>query len=262
MTESTTKARHRATRRPMTNLAAGESSTLRRGLAAVAASGLMLTVAATGAGAAPADADTQALPKVDVSAAAEQAVTAMVTTPTVAVPADISWSVETVAAAEATPAPEPEPEPEPAPVVERGNQAASRAGERPQLASAPAAEPKAQAATPAPSASASAIVNYARQFVGTPYVYGGSTPSGFDCSGFTQYVFAKFGINLPRSSSAQANAGVKVSAAEAQPGDLVWWPGHIGIYTGNGNHIAARNPGTALHESPIYNANPTFIRVA
>ena len=105
------------------------------------------------------------------------------------------------------------------------------------------------------------MVNIARQYLGTPYVYGGNSPGGFDCSGFTQYVFAQVGVSLPRSSSQQRNAGTVVSAAEARPGDLVWGPGHVGIYTGNGNHIAARNPGTPLSEGPIYMANPVFIRV-
>jgi cell wall-associated NlpC family hydrolase len=109
--------------------------------------------------------------------------------------------------------------------------------------------------------SSSAIVNYARQFLGTPYVWGGTTPAGFDCSGFTQYVFRNFGIELPRTSSGQSTVGTRVSAADARPGDLVWWPGHVGIYTGNGNNIAARQPGTPLTEGPIYNSNPTFIRV-
>ena len=115
------------------------------------------------------------------------------------------------------------------------------------------------APAPAPAVSSSAIVNYARQFLGVPYVWGGTTTSGFDCSGFTQYVFAHFGINLPRTSSAQATAGTRVSAAEARPGDLVWWPGHVGIYTGNGNNIAARQPGTPLTEGPIYHSSPSRI---
>lgn len=100
---------------------------------------------------------------------------------------------------------------------------------------------------------AGSIVTYARQFVGTPYVYGGTTPAGFDCSGFVQYVFAQFGYSLPRTSGAQAAVGHRISAAEARPGDLVvWGTHHIGIYTGNGNHIAAHKPGVPLSESALY----------
>ena len=73
-------------------------------------------------------------------------------------------------------------------------------------------------------------------------------------------------VRAKRSSftlaSAQAGASYRVSAAEARPGDLVWWPGHVGIYTGNGNNIAARQPGTPLTEGPIYHSSPTFIRVS
>ncbi|WP_255411513.1 C40 family peptidase [Georgenia sp. SYP-B2076] len=271
MTSSTTMtgARHRVARRPSTPLTTfGQrlaGSNVRRGVAAVASSGLVLTMAATAAGATTNQAAAQ--PKADVSSVTAEAMTAMVTTPTVTVPATIEWSVEPVAA-KATPAPEPEP----APVVERATRpapAASRSNERAALATAATAAPAtaaAPAAAPAAaapaSASASQIVNIARKYVGTPYVYGGTTPAGFDCSGFTAYVFAQAGINLPRTSSAQRAAGTVVSAAQARPGDLVWGPGHVGIYTGNGNHIAARSPGTGLHESPIYLKNPVFIRVA
>ena len=107
----------------------------------------------------------------------------------------------------------------------------------------------------------SEVINIARQYVGTPYVWGGSTPAGFDCSGFVQHVFVQVGIDLPRTADLQAGAGEEIPAEEAVSGDLVWWPGHIGIYTGEGNHIAARSPGTLLYESPIYLDDPTFIRV-
>jgi cell wall-associated NlpC family hydrolase len=256
------RGRHRAARRPSTPLSSLVSGpTARRSLLTVASSGLAITMAATTAAAAPESGSTQALPQVDVTSLTSEALSAMVTTPSVSVPADVTWSVEEVAA-EATPAPEPEP----APVVERAS-APARTAERAPLAApaaqaAPAAAPAAAAPAPAASASASAIVNIARQYVGTPYVSGGAAPGGFDCSGYTQYVFAQVGISLPRTSAEQRHAGTVVSAAEARPGDLVWGPGHVGIYTGNGQHIAARSPGTALYESPIYMSNPIFIRVA
>ncbi|TWW12648.1 gamma-D-glutamate-meso-diaminopimelate muropeptidase [Dellaglioa algida] len=98
------------------------------------------------------------------------------------------------------------------------------------------------------SYSASKVISVAKSYIGTPYVWGGSTPSGFDCSGFTQYVFAKVGINLNRNTIGQESNVTKKSTAAAQPGDLLFWGAqgstyHVGIYLGGGQYIAAPEPG-------------------
>jgi cell wall-associated NlpC family hydrolase len=92
------------------------------------------------------------------------------------------------------------------------------------------------------------VVADAYQLLGIPYVWGGSSLRGFDCSGLTQYVMAKNGVNIPRTASAQSRAGKYVKLSDAQPGDLVCWdsPGtshHIGIYIGGGKYIHAPRPG-------------------
>jgi len=95
------------------------------------------------------------------------------------------------------------------------------------------------------------LLNIALRFGGVPYVWGGETPAGFDCSGFIQYVFRQIGVNLPRTADVQYELGRKVLQSELQPGDLVFFetyePGasHDGIYVGDGNFIAA-NSGTGV----------------
>lgn len=92
------------------------------------------------------------------------------------------------------------------------------------------------------SGSGSSVVDYATQFVGNPYVWGGtSLTGGADCSGFVQSVYANFGVSLPRTSYEQQNAGTEVSYADAQPGDLICYGGHVAIYMGNGRIVHASN---------------------
>ena len=104
-----------------------------------------------------------------------------------------------------------------------------------------------------PKQSSSEVVNIARTLLGIPYVYGGSSPSGFDCSGFTQYVFGKAGISIPRTASAQQNAATPVS--NPQPGDLVFFGSpawHVGIYTGHGMMIDSPRSGKSTSERAIF----------
>ncbi|HEX2927378.1 MAG TPA: NlpC/P60 family protein [Ruminiclostridium sp.] len=96
-----------------------------------------------------------------------------------------------------------------------------------------------------PTSQAASLISTAKSFTGVPYVWGGTTPSGFDCSGFTQYVFARSGISLPRTAAEQFNAGTYISNVDLRAGDLVFFttykpgPSHLGIYLGNGNFIHA-----------------------
>lgn len=98
------------------------------------------------------------------------------------------------------------------------------------------------------------VISYARQYLGTPYVYGGTSPSGFDCSGFVQYVYKNAaGISLPRTTYDQIGVGSRVSQDQLQPGDLVFPDtGHVGIYIGGGQMIHASKPGDVVKISSVW----------
>nr|WP_303788666.1 C40 family peptidase [Bifidobacterium catenulatum] len=134
-------------------------------------------------------------------------------------------------------------------------QPASRSSERAGISSVPTA--------PA-SATGQALADYALQFQGYPYVSGGNTPSGWDCSGFVQWVFAQFGVSLPHYSGAQMSVGTAVgSIAEAAPGDIIVNTQHAAIYIGNGMVINALNPaqGTQVTSLAVFSGGYAIRRV-
>lgn len=120
----------------------------------------------------------------------------------------------------------------------------------------------------APMPSGSTVAASAEQYLGVPYVWGGSSPQGFDCSGLVQYVYGQFGIGLPRTTLEQVNSGTAVpNLSQALPGDLVFFPGadgtasapgHVGIYLGNGQMIAAPETGENVRIQPV--GDPVAIR--
>ena len=132
---------------------------------------------------------------------------------------------------------------------------ASRSSERADISSVPTA--------PA-SATGQALADYALQFQGYPYVSGGNTPSGWDCSGFVQWVSAQFGVSLPHYSGAQMSVGTAVgSIAEAAPGDIIVNTQHAAIYIGNGMVINALNPaqGTQVTSLAVFSGGYAIRRV-
>ena len=164
--------------------------------------------------------------------------------------AEESTATETPSAQEESTTPAPQPAQE-APAAEEEPEAPAAAEE------APAAE--------APAASTYGdVLSTAAKYVGTPYVWGGKSPSGFDCSGFVQYVFKEaYGIDVGSWTVPQESAGTRISVSEAQAGDLYFWGDagstyHVAIATGGGNFIHASQPGTPLGYNNIQNFTPQF----
>ena len=180
------------------------------------------------------------------------------------VPAALAVTVGAPSAAQAPLAPQtfgkigftgvvkPKPKPVAVPVVVRPAVAVSRSTTR-----APISAQQAPVAAPA----SAGVLGIAASLAGIYYVYGGTTPAGFDCSGYTQYVFAKAGISLPRTSQAQQAAATPVS--NPQPGDLVFFgspAGHVGIYAGNGMMWDSPHSGTTTGLHAVWSSSATYGR--
>jgi cell wall-associated NlpC family hydrolase len=110
-----------------------------------------------------------------------------------------------------------------------------------------------EGATVVPSSSYGGAVGVAMSQLGTPYVWGGGAPGGFDCSGLVAYAYAKVGVSLPHSSYAQWSSGVPVPSDQLQPGDLVFFNGlgHVGIYIGGGQFVHAPHTGDVVKVSSM-----------
>ena len=117
--------------------------------------------------------------------------------------------------------------------------------------------------TAVPASNYGSVTAYAQSFIGVPYVWGGSTPAGFDCSGLVQYVYAQFGKSLPRATTGQEYAGTQISVEEAQPGDLYFWGSrgstyHVAIALGGGSFVHAPQPGENVKIGSVSSFRPSF----
>ena len=158
-----------------------------------------------------------------------------------------------------TPAPVVNTQPAPAPVTQTPTVSDTPKVPEPVVTPAPVVEPQ----PAAPTQSVSSVISIAQQYIGVPYVWGGSTPSGFDCSGLVQYVYKQAGISLPRVTSQQEYMGTKISLYALQPGDLVFWgtrgnTHHVAIYIGNNQYVHAPQPGQAVQVGSFSWFKPDF----
>lgn len=240
MATTTTRARHRAASKPVTPLDSLKEIDGRKGLIAAATTSLALgTIWAGTAMASPESADntTKAAPvATQVGNAVSQAHLAVAANPEVTAPEGVAWTASEVELPAAAP--------------QQNNTRDNNANR------SYASE---SVSIPANIAGGS-IADIALRYQGVPYVYGGATPRGFDCSGFVGYVYAQVGIGLPRTSYAQGAAGHMISAAAARPGDIVYYGHHVGIYLGEGKMVHAPHPGDRVKVQAIY-GSPQYVRI-
>ena len=164
---------------------------------------------------------------------------------------------EAQAAADAQAAAEAEAAAQAQAAAEAAAQAEAEAAAQAEAEAEAAAQAEAEAAAQAQTGNVTALLNNAYAQVGVPYLWGGKTPSGFDCSGFVNYVYKQtYGVNVGSYTGEQQYAGSKISVSSAQPGDLIFWgsygsPYHVAISLGNGQYIHSQRPGETVHSESI-----------
>lgn len=256
-----THGRHRAPGRhnpvaELTTIASRAGVTGAKASAVLAASGGLVAAFALPASAAPETAakDTTSAPAAPAAAPAAPAISA---------PADVTPAVKAEAFGITGVTVVAKPKPKPKPVVEKTDTREGRLVEAAERSQDKAS--RSTTRTPVSSGSvkqsSSQIVNIARGLLGIAYVYGGDSPSGFDCSGLTQYVYGKAGISIPRTASAQQRAATPVS--NPQPGDLVFYGSpawHVGIFTGGDMMIDSPRPGKSTSERNMFGTPTGFGR--
>jgi cell wall-associated NlpC family hydrolase len=209
----------------------------RRGAIAAAAGGVLISTIATTAHAAPSmdlktDVKTAKLNSVDLNSLTAVAKQAVAAAPTVTVPIDAKMPIEMEA-------------------LGASSGAEGEKGDGPAVVSVDA---------PDPIPLGQQAVNVAFNYLGITYVLGGASPAeGMDCSGLIQYTYAQLGISLPHSSGALLSSGYQVTYPE--PGDIVWTPGHVALYAGDGMIIEAWASGMPVRYTEMWQNSPTFIRV-
>ncbi|MCI4012517.1 C40 family peptidase [Brevibacterium sp. ZH18] len=260
----------------LTELLNANSAVFGRRAAVVAASGGLLTAAILPAAGQGADdnvaVSAEAQPQVEFE---NQAATTVADSSTKDKdkPSESSFSAD-VQTVTAKAAPKPKPKPKPAETATADSSESSKAGSNDKSTSdsgKSASKGDSKKSDNKDSGSdagsidgskAEQVLGWAAKGVGTPYVLGGTTQSGWDCSGYTKWVYSHVGVNLPRTSGAQKGAGKVVSASEAKPGDIIWHPGHVGIYAGGGQMYDAGSPSSGTSKrSYSWMGNVTFIRV-